>query len=484
LTTGSLAALHKYIEGQVAGDVSGDYVRAVALLQEAVALDTGFATAWRTLGAFQDRLGDREQGVAALTKAMQHADRLTELEREHTRAIYYYAVTGQYEQAVAIYRDLAKRYPHDSLAANNLAVAYYVLHQDVLAESIWRARLDTIHPWTPGGQLNLATGLMALGRRAEAERMVEQAGRLFPTSGGPDWYRIRLAFTADDYTVADARAREVLQRYSETPWEKANADRDLAGVAMARGKLGKAEQYLHDAMTASIEAGSPADYLEFAATLGFLDVWFRREPARGLGVIEAALHQYPLQSIKPLERPYLILAVAYASAGRPDQARSLLSEYEATVDPLLRRIDEPTRRWAWGHVAMAEGRLADAIAQFQTYVPAPRGCLPCGQTALAQAYDRSGNSDSSIAVYERYLATPSLYRLDEKVTLADDPTQLAPACKRLGELYEARGDTAKARQYYSRFVKLWRDADPELRPAVIAVEQRLRHLGLEGSTIQ
>jgi tetratricopeptide (TPR) repeat protein/tRNA A-37 threonylcarbamoyl transferase component Bud32 len=479
VTTSSLAALHKYIEGQVAGDVSGDYVRAVALLQEAVALDSGFATAWRTLGAFQDRLGNREQGVAALTKAMQHADRLTELEREHTRAIYYYAVTGEYEQAVAIYRDLARRYPHDSLAANNLAVAYYVLHQNVLAESIWRARLDTIHPWTPGGQLNLATGLVALGRRAEAARMVEQAGRLFPDAGGVGWYRERLAFTADDYTTADSLGRELLQRYGDTPWDKAADNRDLAGIALARGRLTEAERYLRAAMAVNADAGQAPEYLREAAFLGYVDIWFRGHPALGLRTIEAALHQYPLQSIKPLERPYLILAVAYASAGRPEQARSLLSEYEATVDPVLRRIDEPTRRWAWGHVAMAEGRLADAIAQFQAYAPAPRGCLPCGQTALAQAYDRSGNTDSSIAVYERYLATPSLYRLDEKITLADDPTQLAPACKRLGELYEARGDTARARRQYTRFVKLWRDADPELRPAVVEVQQRLQHLGGE-----
>ena len=53
---------------------------------------------------------------------------------------------------------------------------------------------------------------------------------------------------------------------------------------------------------------------------------------------------------------------------------------------------------------------------------------------------------------------------------------LAPAYRRLGELYEARGDRAKARDYYGRFVDLWRDADPELQPIVAnarAVVKRL-----------
>jgi hypothetical protein len=39
----------------------------------------------------------------------------------------------------------------------------------------------------------------------------------------------------------------------------------------------------------------------------------------------------------------------------------------------------------------------------------------------------------------------------------------------------------KARDRYARFVKLWRDADPELRPAVVEIRRRLRRLGGETS---
>ena len=93
------------------------------------------------------------------------------------------------------------------------------------------------------------------------------------------------------------------------------------------------------------------------------------------------------------------------------------------VDPLLRRIDEPMRRWAWAKWPWPEGRFADAIAEFEAYVPTPRPCLPCGQTALAQAYDRAGNSDSSIAVYERFLTTRKyVLPLTWYPTLGDDPT--------------------------------------------------------------
>ena len=186
-----------------------------------------------------------------------------------------------------------------------------------------------------------------------------------------------------------------------------------------------------------------------------------------------------MDSIPLLDRPYVSLALGYAAAGRPERARALLGQFERGVDLTFRRVDEHMRRYAWGQVALAEGRYQDAIAELEAYVPTPRNCLACGQSALALAYDRAGNPDSAIAVYDRFLTTPNINRLNEQGPFGSDETQLAPACKRLGELYEQRGDTAKARIQYSRFVRLWSEADPELKPSVISVEQRLRRLGGE-----
>jgi hypothetical protein len=65
--------------------------------------------------------------------------------------------------------------------------------------------------------------------------------------------------------------------------------------------------------------------------------------------------------------------------------------------------------------------------------------------------------------------------------LGDGPT-LAPSLKRLGELYEAKGDRKKAAEYYGRFVELWKDADPELQPGVKEVRGRLARLAQEPAT--
>ena len=48
--------------------------------------------------------------------------------------------------------------------------------------------------------------------------------------------------------------------------------------------------------------------------------------------------------------------------------------------------------------------------------------------------------------------------------------------KRIGELYDAKGDTAKAEHYYQRFVDLWKDAEPELQPKVRKARERIAEL--------
>ena len=98
-------------------------------------------------------------------------------------------------------------------------------------------------------------------------------------------------------------------------------------------------------------------------------------------------------------------------------------------------------------------------------------CPACLQVQLGRAYDLANMPDSAIAAFERYIATPAVSRL------ASDAWYLAGVVKRLGELYEAKGDRARAVEYYDRFIELWQHADPELQPRVADVRRRLTSLG-------
>jgi tetratricopeptide (TPR) repeat protein len=84
--------------------------------------------------------------------------------------------------------------------------------------------------------------------------------------------------------------------------------------------------------------------------------------------------------------------------------------------------------------------------------------------------------DSAITAFERFFSTPYWLRSQ----LRGDPANLANlagAYKRLGELYDAKGDGQKASSNYTKFVDLWKNADPELRPEVAEVKRKLARLG-------
>jgi tetratricopeptide (TPR) repeat protein len=58
-----------------------------------------------------------------------------------------------------------------------------------------------------------------------------------------------------------------------------------------------------------------------------------------------------------------------------------------------------------------------------------------------------------------------------------DALYLAGVQKRLGELYDAKGDRQRAIEHYAKFVELWKNADPELQPKVAQAQARLAQLG-------
>ncbi len=56
---------------------------------------------------------------------------------------------------------------------------------------------------------------------------------------------------------------------------------------------------------------------------------------------------------------------------------------------------------------------------------------------------------------------------------------LAPSHLRRAELYEELGDDERARRHYARFLELWQDPDPELRPMVESARHALERLTAE-----
>jgi serine/threonine-protein kinase len=477
VTTASLPALRQYSAAVRAGDHEGNYEKAIAYLEDAVALDTGFAMAYRTLGMYAFNVGRLDRVLEGYGAAMRRLDRLTDRERNFTLGDYYIAVNPDLSRSATAYEAILEDYPNDREALNNLGIVYWALGRWSQAESLYQ-RAVAVDSFYVAGHGNLILLQIALKNWDQAQTRYAQAIRQLPNVPGLRELGIRLAERSGDYATARARAQELLEQFGADPGWRADAHRHMAIVAAVHGQLLEAERHLREAMSARLKAGRTIDYFAEVILLASLTAAVAGEPSRAVSELERALAQHPLRSLQPVDRPYLDLANAFARAGKAYRARALLAEKgqvrdwrSATAGVQGRDHGRAALELSWGHVALAERRWPAAIARFQAAV-AEEATPAFGLPELGRAYDLAGQIDSAIAVYERYLDAPDVwdefrFGLDRGALAIE----LAGIYRRLGELYRQRGESGKARAYSTRFAELWQDCDPKLRPQVIQARQ-------------
>ena len=457
VTTRSLEALRKYALAVRTREREGNDDRAIALLDEAIAIDTGFAMAYQARAMFMaSRFSEYDRTIEMFKKALARSDRLPERERNLTRAAYH-SYMYEPDQAIAAYRSLLDVYPEDVTALRGLGLEYAGQRDYARAESLFR-RAGEIDSLT-GNLYSMLSGTQVdLGKWDDARTTLKLGSRRLPDHPRILWTQAMLEASQGRLEAGAARARVLLERHGEVPVWRGQALELLAQVAAVRGRLREAEAHWRDAIEASVDTNVPYLYTQ---NIAHLYSWHRNEPRRGEQELNILMRRHPLSAVRLRDRPYLRLSVGYSSAGRPDRARALLDDFVHLIVPGERRMRESIHRWARGYLALAEGRYADAVSEFRQGDRGPCGAS-CGLGELGIAYDRLGEADSAIAAYERYLERPSMIRIDWDAHL------LARTYERLGELYRDKGNRERAVEYYSKFIGLWKDCDPELQPRVAA----------------
>jgi tetratricopeptide (TPR) repeat protein len=368
------------------------------------------------------------------------------------------------------------------LFANNLGLLYQSRREYARAESLYRWYLTRdrhgIVVYT-----NLSNALYFQGKREEAESIEVETARRFPDPTRWD----RAAYFLYNRGQLDSAQYALERQYAEgNAGSRVGASFNLSVLHQVRGRLAEAERARADAEMASLARGVSPDSMRQQLRSAFVDIWYRNQPERGLRTLDAALTRTPLATLPLLgpsnehyylwgETYYVQVARLYAQARRPDRARALLAQLAADFrDTSLSRASAPAVHAVLGEIALAEGRPLVAVEEFRRADRLPDGpihlCAICPDADLGRAFDQAGMSDSAIITFERYLETPQWSRIGV------DARYVPRILKRLGELYEAKGDRAKAIEYYDRFAALWRNADPELQPQVAAVRRRIEAL--------
>ncbi len=140
VTTPSMLALRKYVEGSRLADEDGQIERGIELLREAVAVDTAFAMAWRKLGVLlSNEARNPVEILEAVSTAYLHRNRLTEMERQLTEAFYYTAgPKPDRGKALAAYEAAARIDSLSTAAINNAGTIHSEMNNSEKAEEYFR----------------------------------------------------------------------------------------------------------------------------------------------------------------------------------------------------------------------------------------------------------------------------------------------------------------------------------------------------------
>ena len=464
VTTASLDALEKYSQAMAIFDRGGDFELMNDLLEEAVAIDPGFAMAWRKLGLTRDRPSGR---IEAMEAALARSDRLTERERLLTEAAYAERVKRDFQVAITAYERLIERDPTDTWALNNLGVVYdQDLGQFDRAYEYYRRAVEldssaVVHI------RNLARTAINLGRFDEAESLLETASARFPEDDVVPGLWIDLAANRRDYDAV-VEATERLRPLASDPRVEMRRLAVLSDVAMLRGRLAEAERLAEESARAHERAGLPNPRRAMLSGLVWADANVRRDREAARRRLEGLLAAEPLAADDPVNRNYIGTALQWARLGDRARAEALLAEFEREVPAEYRADVENPNLAIEGMLLIHEGRYEEAVETLKKREQ--RGCVLCRYLPTAFAFDSLGARDSAIAYYEGYVEA----NWDNRLGWDDDT--LAPTLERLGQLYDEAGDAEKAALYFAQFVELWADADPELQPRVAAARGRLEEI--------
>jgi serine/threonine protein kinase/tetratricopeptide (TPR) repeat protein len=451
VTTPSLAALRLYTAANRAGR-AGFRDSSNKLLLRAIALDTGFASAYRLLGYSYSDAAEPGRGHSYLIHAIANQQRMPFYERNLTIASYAFNYLNDYPAAIAAYNHILERYPNDVPSLNNIGFVYAAQRRFVEQES---ALVRAIRSDSSIKSVHMALAMAAVNNgdyRLALDRINWVAAR-DSTFSNLRLARIYYYASQQDWETAERMARIRIAASQKDSFDLVDAYETLAGIVMTRGRLREGERHSRSAMTIAKRVGSPGRFMTSAVKIALLDLRVRNDTAAAIHELEQALAAFPTDSVLEADRHYDDFARAFAAAGKTARARQLVARAAASPLDSVLKVN-PDRHWSRGAIALAEHQAKDAVAELRE-ASATHPCTICVLPDLARAYIAAEQPDSARAVYERYLALPWEWRFET------DDTEIGPALAELSALYRQFGDSTHAQAAMSKLRNLWRNGDPE-----------------------
>jgi serine/threonine protein kinase/predicted Zn-dependent protease len=491
ITTSSPEALKYYIEGRKHFGIL-DYGRSIELMEQAVAIDSDFAMAYRSLAITYGNMGFRLRRKEYMQQALELSHRLSIKERYLIGGDFYGHSEKTYDKAIEAYKKLLELYPDHYSGNNNIAVRYsdigekkkaiehyeinrktgimnligysnlasvyrdvgsYDKAQEVLEEAIQK------YPDEPFAHSYLSRHYRKAGKYELALAEMNKSFTLKPAEGTPAYRqnfnrRARIYFYINDLVKAADDYRNLLQQ--KGPQALYLGSMGIVNLNLLQGKFKGTKDILRPMIEMGKKVGINWIISEIYLRFGYIDL--------KTGHLQEALEdcdnaaEYALKAEDPnrKRRALHLKGLAYIRMKATDEALKTVEELRV----LCQDSHNPSHMHYFHHlmgmVEFKQKNFTSAIENFEKALSQqtsdPRDKRADYIKSLAMAYYASGNIDKAQAEYERIVSSSS--------GRSDFGDVYALSFYELGKIYEQKSWDGKAIEHYEKFLDLWKDADP------------------------
>lgn len=521
VTTPSLPALKAYLQGESALR-DGEYRPALEFFRRAVGRDTAFALGYYRLSIAAEWLTELDPMIKASDRALRHADRLNDRYRRLLTAFRAFR-RGDNRRAEELYRSILATYPNDVEAWLYLGEVLFHTNPyqgEPIAEAwdpftkvmeyeadnagslVHLARIAAVEnrpaavdslvgqyeQFNPQGDRLLSVQALQATVQDDDEMWQEVARRLGSSSGatvGLAFWNVGV-FGHDIVRAADLA--RLLTGEDRPKDERSAGFRWLAMTDVARGRWTAAER--------SIDALKEIDPLAALETRSFLYLLPYAPVSRNeLRTLRNRLLEYEVAQISPsdirsfffsaddelhpLIRVYL-LGRLNARLGEVERARARERELlEIDVREATGTLPQDLARGIGAEIALEAGDSTAALEEIEKVRTDVVYNYTIASFAYAEVHERFLRPELLLAA-DRSREAAEWYENHVTTAIPEIP-YLALVHRGLGRSYERLGDRTSAVTHYMRFVELWSECDPGLRPLVDQTRERIEKLTRAGS---
>ena len=494
ITTRSPEALRLYLEGSEL--FYKIYMKEAAVkFEEAVRIDTTFASAYLKLAICHSGLRDEVKARAMIEKAARFSGKVSKKEKLLIQG-YHLMFKGKLQESKKIFEEMVRLYPDEKIAHESLAMANNQMknYGEAIAEYNKVIELDPLDKSTYN---LLAYNYDEIGRYDEAIRSINKYIELAPGEANPydsraDIYahhaevdkavesyekalQIKPDFEASIeklgfmylYKGEYDKAERYFVRYGDVGGKtaKSMSRRDLALIPLFQGKYDEAEKILRQGI-----AADELDklYTQLYAKHSYLALIYieRKEFAKALEQGRKTLQVMTKAFPDELYFGKVRYGYLLAEAGQVDSAARIIEEVK---EDFKDKTESQKTPWYFLQflIKFYGGAMDRALKQIIRLQETDRNDILV-RFYLARTYLKMDMIGEAVKEFEE-LANWNI------LSVVGNPTRATKIPYFLGIAYEKSGWNKKAIEQYEKYLKNMKDADPGI-PEVKDAKERLKKL--------